>query len=187
MRERTVLVHFERFLEFAQGTRGVIHFFELLTATDRHRDLDAGIESQQYVGGIERQLLWLSECIDTELGGRTRDLNLFVFGVSFRLNSQVDGHAEGVQILSYFSDHPESLLGSEDGIFELEFGRTARLQPLHKEVPKLLVGDTLKDFAEIFTADRLPGIAVDERFQTLDEVVGPNNIPKHVQDGRAFR
>src|SRR4051794_41572149 len=110
--------------------------------------------------GVERQSLRLTEGVHAEFGRGARYFHAFVFGISLRLDAQIDRHAERVQVLVYLPDNPESLLSEKYRVLELKFWRTAGFEPLHKEVSKLLVCDTLKDLPQIFTAFLLPSVCI---------------------------
>src|SRR3979409_946123 len=103
----------------------MVYFHALPASPDRNRDLHAWIKPKYPILRVDCYLAWFSKSIDAEFRRHADHFDLFVLRIAFCLDTQIDRHAECVQILRDLADDAEALLGAQDGVFKLELRRPA--------------------------------------------------------------
>src|SRR3954462_1015055 len=110
-----------------------------------------------------------AECFNREWGVRAHHFHPLVLGLSVSIDSQIDGHAEQVEVLGNFTGHAEAgslfVFGilrrrstqTIGRVFHLKFRSAGRVQPLRKEPRELASEVLLRDLPEVVRSRRFSG------------------------------
>src|SRR5205823_11971665 len=109
-----------------------------------------------------------------------------VLGIALGFDMQIDRHPERVEILRDLALHPEAFRGTENCVFQLEFGGTVRFHPLNEEVAKLLSELSLSSLPEILCSYRFPGILLKKLFNAPEELLVAQSASQHLHNDGAL-
>ena len=199
MRQGTVFVQVQRLVEFGEGRRQISLLLQRLSPKNGRAQSYVARVGQNAMIRIDRNSPRTSERFDRERRVRAHHFNPLVLGLPIGINSEIDRHAEQVQVLRDFSRHPEArrlllfrILRRHRStqpvrrVFHLEFRSSRRVQPLREEPGQLAAIILLRNFAEVIRGRRFSSVLRGELPHSLVELVFPENPAQHVQDHRAF-
>src|SRR5580658_6816482 len=188
VRQRTVLVEIESFVELGERGGEVSLLLQSLPAQDGSVELDVGRVGEHVVVWVNRNAARSPEGFHGERRVGAHDFDALVFCFAVGIDAEIDGHAEKIEILINFSGHAEALVGSQavDGVFHLEFWSARGIEPLGKEPRQLVAIIFLGDGAEVVGGGGFSGVLRCEIAHGLEIFVLAQHPAQHVQNHRAL-